>query len=360
MLDDLLLRAYRPRSCLDVPVHRVDRPRFPVVDMHNHSQWAGDDWEVADVPRLVAEMDAAGVAARVDLDGGVGDRVKRHMDHFRGPYPERFAVFAQFDWPRYLDAAGFGERMARDLRGAAAAGVEGLKVWKNLGLTLKDPAGERLGTCDPRLDPIWETAAELGLPVLIHTADPVAFFAPLDATNERYEELVAHPDWHFHGPGFPSFEQVQDEFEALVAGHPRTTFIGAHVASHAESLASVAERLGRYPNLYVDIAARHAELGRQPRQAHRFLEAWRDRVVFGLDVWPASAADYRVVYRFLETEDDHFDYLAEGSDRGPGAQGRWKIYGAGLGDEALRAIYHGTALCLLPRLAEAVGRMAAP
>jgi predicted TIM-barrel fold metal-dependent hydrolase len=329
-----------------------------VVDMHNHSQWFGEAWDVQDVPALVAEMDAAGVAARVDLDGGVGDRVKRHMEHFRDPYPDRFAVFAKFDWPRYLEAEGFGERMAGDLREAARAGAEGLKVWKDLGLTLRDPQGRRLTTSDPRLDPIWQTAAELGLPVLIHTADPVAFFTLLDGRNERYEELARHPDWHFHGPGMPSFAQVQEEFEALVGAHPRTTFIGAHVASHAENLAGVAARLGRYPNLYVDIAARHAELGRQPGAARRFLAAQADRVVFGLDVFPATAADYRVVYRFLETDDDYFDYLPEDAAPSTGAQGRWKIYGLGLDDDTLRKVYHATALRLVPRFAEAVRRMA--
>lgn|GEM_PF-80901 len=357
---DLRLRDFDPVSRLEVPVHLVERARFPVVDMHNHSQWYGDAWEVEDVPALVAEMDRAGVAARVDLDGGVGDQVKRHVDHFRGPYPDRFAVFAKFDWGRYLDTDGFGERMARDLRDAAAAGAEGLKVWKDVGLTRMDPAGRRLATSDPRLAPIWQAAAELGLPILIHTADPVAFFDPLDRRNERYEELANHPDWHFHGPGFPSFAQVQDEFEALVAANPRTTFVAAHVASHAEDLARVAGLVRRYPNLYVDIAARHAELGRQPNTARRFLRDHADRVVFGLDHWPAVADDYRVVFRMLETNDDHFDYRSPADgESGPGKQGRWRIYGLGLDDDALRRIYYGTALTLLPRLTAAVEAMAA-
>lgn len=355
--DDLRLRDYRPIPWLVVPVHRVERPRFPVIDMHNHSQWAGEEWEVKDVPALVDEMDRAGVAARVDLDGGVGDRVKRHMDHFRGRYPDRFAVFAKFDWRRCLDADGFGERMARDLRDAAAAGAEGLKVWKDLGLTLKDPQGRRLATCDPRLGPIWETAAELGLPVLIHTADPVAFFTPLDGANERYEELARHPDWHFFGPEYPSFDRLQEEFEALLSAHPGTTFIGAHMASCAENLALVSARLERHPNLQVDVAARHAELGRQPRAARRFFTERADRIVFGLDVWPATAEDYRVVYRFLETEDDYFDYLPESAEPDPGHQGRWRIYGLGLDDDSLRRVYCGTALGLLPRLATAVRAM---
>ncbi len=357
-MDDLLLRDYDPISQLVVAGHRVERPRFPVVDMHNHTQWASDEWQVRDVGALVAEMDKAGVAAYVDLDGGVGERVRRHMERLRGPYPDRFAVFAQFDWPRCLERPGFGERMARDLRDAAAAGAEGLKVWKDLGLRLRDPEGRRLATSDPRLAPIWHTAAELGLPVLIHTADPVAFFTPLDRHNERYEELSAHPDWHFYGPGMPSFEQLQEEFETLLEANPATTFIGAHVASHSEDLARVAARLDRHPNLHVDIAARHAELGRQPRTARRFLTRYAGRAVFGLDVFPATAEDYRVVYRTLESEDEHFPYRPEDAEPSPGAQGRWRVYGLGLGGRALRMLYSGTALRILPRLRAAVRAMA--
>jgi predicted TIM-barrel fold metal-dependent hydrolase len=343
----LPLQEYRPRSQLRVAEHLVARPRFPVIDMHNHSQWEGT-WQVTDVPRLVAEMDAAGVAAMVDLDGGGGERLREHIRRFRGPFPDRFAVFATCDWVRQLQYDDFGERLARDLAEAVDEGAEGLKIWKDLGLTLKDNRGQRIAVDDPRLDPLFEAAADLHVPVLIHVADPMAFFDPLDAFNERYEELVRHPDWHFYGPEFPSFAHVQAELDARIRRHPRTTFVGAHLASLAEDLTWLAARLDAAPNLVVDLAARTAELGRQPYTARRFLTAYRDRVVFGLDSWPARREEYRVVYRLLETEDEYFPYTAD-PDASPGAQGRWRIYGLHLEDDVLRRIYYENALRILPR-----------
>lgn len=345
---ELPLSDFRPRSMLRVPTHPVEHPRHPVIDLHNHSQWGGQ-WQVTDVPALVDEMDAAGVAAMVDLDGGSGARLAAHLERFRGPYPSRFAVFATVDWDHALRDEAFGERLTRELRQALDDGAEGLKVWKDVGLTRRTPDGQRLALSDPRLDGLWATCGERGVPIMIHVADPMAFFEPLDATNERYEELVRHPDWHFYGPGVPRHADLIGDWEAVMARHPQTRFIGAHVASCAEDLALASALLARHPNLTVDIAARTAELGRQPYTAHDFLEAHRGRVAFGLDDWPATREDYRTVYRMLETRDEYFDY-SPGQARHPGLQGRWKIYGLDLSSEALAALYHETALTLLPRL----------
>ena len=350
--ENLPLSAFRPRSMLHVDEHLVDRPRYPVIDMHNHSQW-GEHWQVTDIDALIAEMDAAGVAAMVDLDGGNGVRLQTHLERFRGPYPDRFAIFATCDWARHLASDDFGERLAADLRAAVQAGAEGLKIWKDLGLTWKDNRGRLIALDDERLAPLFATAGDLRVPVLIHVADPMAFFQPLDAANERFEELSRHPDWHFYGPGVPSFDALLDQFEAVLERHPSTTFIGAHVASLAEDLRRAEELLGRRPNLYVDISARAAELGRQPHTTRRFLGSMAGRVVFGLDDWPARARDYRVVYRMLETSDEYFPYTGD-EDAPPGSQGRWRIYGADVDDASLRALYFETALHILPRFRSAL------
>jgi predicted TIM-barrel fold metal-dependent hydrolase len=154
----------------------------------------------------------------------------------------------------------------------------------------------RVAVDDARLDPIWETAGELGLPVIIHVADPVAFFEPLDKHNERWEELRAHPDWHFPNPPFPPFLQIMGELANLIARHPRTTFIGAHVGCYAENLDWVGALLERCPNFFVDISARLGELGRQPYSSRRFFLN-SDRILFGADV-PAGIEEYRIYYRF--------------------------------------------------------------
>ena len=247
----------------------------------------------------------------------------------------------------------------------SARGARGLKVWKLLGLVAKDTSGRLVTVDDRRLDPLWSAAAELDIPVVIHIADPVAFFEPLDAANERWEELHDHPDWHFwptrppgepDEPGYPPFDELLTAFGRLVARHPRTTFVGAHVGGAAEDLALVDRLLVANPNLSVDIAARVGELGRQPYTTRSFMLKHADRILFGVDMEP-DAATYRLHYRFLETFDESFDY---GTELRPG-QGRWQIHGVGLPDEVLRKVYaENAARVLRIELPATAGRPAGP
>jgi predicted TIM-barrel fold metal-dependent hydrolase len=343
-LPELLLRDFAPRSALRVPVTRVERPRFPVIDAHNHlGPVFGGDWGGRPVAQLVDELDRAGVAAFVDLDGGQGDALSRAIDRTQRAHPDRFAVFAGLDYDAWASEPAFGELEAERLRDSAARGARGLKAWKLLGLRARDRAGRLVAIDDPRLDPLWRAAAELGLPVLIHIADPIAFFDPLDGANERWEELRDHPDWHFwpprpagdsDAPGFPPFDELLAAFDRLLGRHPATRFIGAHVGCAPEDLALVSGMLERHPNLSVDIAARLAELGRQPYTARAFFLRWADRIVFGTDA-AADVAVYRIHYRFLETHDESFDYSTEPTP----PQGRWQIHGIGLPDDVLRKVY---------------------
>jgi predicted TIM-barrel fold metal-dependent hydrolase len=233
--------------------------------------------------------------------------------------------------------------MARELAKTKDEGASGLKVFKDLGLVYRNPDGSLLRVDDPRWDPIWEACGKLDLPVLIHTADPRAFFEKVDETNERWEELKRHLDWSFHGPGFPSYEELVQQFLAIVARHPQTIFIGAHVASSAEDLASVGQWLDRYPNLNVDIAARIAELGRQPYTARKFFLKYADRVLFGTD-GPRVAQRLHYHWRFFETFDEYFPYAENAFP----PQGFWNIYGVGLPDDALRKVYYQNAARLIP------------
>lgn len=350
----LALEDYRPRQRLRVPATVVPRPRFPVVDAHNHlGAPFGGEWPSRDSVSLAAVMDAAGVEAMVDLDGGWGDPLRREIDRWQAALPGRVAVFAGLDYARWADDERFGSTEARRLREGVAAGARGLKVWKLLGLRARDPGGRLVPVDDPRLDPLWATAGELGIPVVIHVADPVAFFDPLDAENERWEELRANPDWHFWPTrppgrpdveGFPPFDELIDGLEAVVVRHPRTTFVGAHVGCAAEDLARVSVILERCPNFNVDLAARIAELGRQPYTSRTFLVRWADRVLFGTDMAP-DPAWWSVYYRFLETADESFAYDAD--PEAPPSQGRWRIHGLHLPDDALRRIYRDNAVRLI-------------
>jgi predicted TIM-barrel fold metal-dependent hydrolase len=318
--------------------------------MHEHlGPVFGGDWRQRPVPELLATMDEAGIVTLVDLDGGQGDALSETVERFQEPHPDRVVVFAGLDYEAWSTEPAFGALEAERLRDSVARGARGLKVWKLLGLRARDPEGRLVAVDDPRLDPLWQAARELTVPVLIHIADPVAFFRPFDDDNERAEELALHPDWQFWPPmtdpggaGFPGFDDLLGAFDRLLARHPGVTFIGAHVGCASEDLTLVAGMLARHPNLYVDIAARLGELGRQPNTARRFFLDWADRIVFGTD----SAVDVpscRLYYRFLETLDDSFDYSPEPVP----PQGRWRISGLGLPDDVLRRVYISNAQRIL-------------
>jgi predicted TIM-barrel fold metal-dependent hydrolase len=321
--------------------HHVTSAKFPAIDAHNHlGRWLTPDgsWVVPDVSELLQVMDTCKLQGMVNLDGMWGDELEANLDRYDRAYPGRFFTFAHCDWS-LTQHHDFGTRMARQLEDSVRRGARGLKIWKTLGLHYRDSDDRLIPIDDRRLDEVWSTAGALDVPVVIHIADPVAFFQPLDETNERWEELRAHPDWHFPSPRFPPFEALMEQFEALIARHPRTTFIGAHVGCYAENLRWVSRMLDSYPNFAVDIAARLAELGRQPYSARSFFERYAERIVFGIDVFPPTTEAYAPYFRFLETADEYFSYAP-----GPiGGQGRWQIYGIDLPDERLQQIYSGTA-----------------
>src|SRR5579875_2627559 len=260
---DLRLVDFVPRSRLVVARHEVNRARFPAIDAHNHLGRRNGSWIVPDVADLCAVLDACNITSIVNLDGMWGDELEANLDRYDRAYPGRFYTFAQADW-ELVKGPDFGARLARQLEDSARRGARGLKVWKTLGLRYRDAHDRLLPIDDERLVDLWEAAAALDLPVLIHIADPVAFFQPLDRFNERWEELHRHPDWHFYGPEFPSFEALMEQFERLIARHPRTTFIGAHVGCYAENLGWITRMFETYPNFNADIGQRISELGRQP------------------------------------------------------------------------------------------------
>jgi predicted TIM-barrel fold metal-dependent hydrolase len=342
--ESLKLADFRPRRELVVPETVVTAPRFGVIDAHSHlGAEFGGGWDRRPVAELLDVLDAAGVTCLVDLDGGWGEDVlDRHLRTFKEAAPDRFACFGGVDWAAWPEHGDhFPDRAAHRLAVQVRRGAQGLKIWKPFGLRVKDHRGERVRVDDERLAVLWETAADLGVPVLIHVADSVAFFRPLDARNERYELLRAHRDWHAYGPGIPAFGTLLGELANLVARHSRTTFIGAHVGCHAENLAWVSALLDRCPNFHVDLSARLDELGRQPYTARRFLVQRQDRVLFGTD-WPADVGMYRIHYRFYETDDEHF--AGPGGAR-PGVS--WPLIGLCLPDQVLAKLYRGNARRLL-------------
>jgi len=342
MRDTLLAADLQPRSELVVPEHAVPRAKYPAIDAHNHLPVDHPRMRGVDIAQMVREMDLLNLQAIVNLSGGTGETLRRNLDGLDRAYPGRFLTFCNVDWAG-VGGPGWIEGAVAALRSDLAAGARGLKIFKDLGLGVRDTAGQLVMPDDPRLSAIWDTAGELGVPVLIHSADPVAFFRPLDRTNERWDELHRHPDWHFYGPEFPAFQDVIASLYRLIEAHPGTTFITAHVGCHPENLGFVSQMLDRHPNMYTDFSARIAELGRAPYSAREWFLRYADRIVFGTDTTPRIPM-YQTHFRFLETKDEYFDY-SPGAEIPP--QGRWRIYGVYLPDEVLRKVYHDNAAALL-------------
>jgi predicted TIM-barrel fold metal-dependent hydrolase len=346
-LSEIRLRDFVPTSSTVRRETTIERPAAPLVDVHNHlGRWHGGSWSVADVPGLVGEMDEAGVETIVNLDGGWADELEANLDRYDRAHPGRFVTFARVDWS-VCDQPGWGDRLAASLLDSARRGAQGLKVWKDVGLRVRDADGELIFLDDPRLQPLWDALAEAQVPALVHTADPAAFFTPLDGRNERLEELLEHPDWHFHGPGFPSLARLLEAFEAVIAQNPRVTVIGAHVGCLAEDLDWVSGMLDRYPSFHVDIAARIAELGRQPRRTQELVRRHPTRILLGTDCFPPRAEDFARYVHFLESADEGFPY----DDAEPPSTGRWTISGLALEPAVAARIEGDNARALLPSLA---------
>jgi predicted TIM-barrel fold metal-dependent hydrolase len=327
----LLLRDFQPESMLHVSSHQVNHAKFPVFDVHQH---VNDAMHIEDrVPpaELVKRMDELNIKTIVILTGMWGDQLQHVIDEMVTPYPGRFIVFTQIDWSR-IDDPNFSQEMAQQIEDGVRRGARGLKILKDFGLGVREKTGKLLVIDDPRLDPIWEECGRLGIPVAIHTGDPEAFFHPVDGKNERYEELIEHPDWSFYGPRYPSLESLLEARNRVFAKHPNTTFISLHMG-WPENLDWVEQMLKRYPNVYAEFGAREAELGRQPRRTRQLFLDYQDRILFGTDNTPEPEM-YQNNFRWLETADENFDYW------GYPDQGRWRISGLDLPDSVLEKIYH--------------------
>ena len=361
----LELVDYQPKSMLHVPVTKIERSAFPVIDMHTHlavrrNTQANQRPSRRAVPAedLLKVMDARNIRTMVNLTGSYGERLANTVAGLDKAHTGRFLTFTEPGWTE-AQRPDYATWQADELARSKAAGAMGIKVLKTLGLFLRDKDasgkdGALVKIDDPRFDPMWEQAGALGLPVCIHVGDPEAFFLPTDRYNERYEELANHPDWSFHGRDFPSFKAVLEARDRVFTRHPKTTFVALHVGHWAENLPAVGEMLDTFPNVHIEIGARIGELGRQPRTSRKFFDRYQDRIMFGTDAVPNGTETpqqifgmdlYQIYYRFLETEDEYFDYAPAPVP----PQGRWQIYGLGLPEAILKKVYQANALRALPR-----------
>jgi predicted TIM-barrel fold metal-dependent hydrolase len=348
---------YHPR--ISPPRSDIQKARFPVVDIHTHF-WVKGKHDAELLDAYVQMMDRNNISLCVSLDGTLGGRLDAHRKFLFDRYSTRFLIFANLDFqgkgsvddPKTwaCNQPFFVRDTVENLRIHAKDGtISGVKFFKDFGLRYKDSEGALLRIDDERWDPIWSVCGELEIPVIMHVADPSAFFLPADERNERKRELENHPEWSFASPEFPSRSMLHEARNRVIAKHPKTIFIGAHLANDGEDLKQLGEWLDQFSNLYVEFASRINELGRQPYSSKAFFEKYQDRILFGTDgPWPEARLRY--YWRFLETYDEYFPY----SEKVPPPQGDWNIYGIRLDDSILRKIYYENASKLIPGVAERI------
>jgi len=328
------IEEYSPVSDLVVPAHNITKAKFPFIDVHNHQF----TMPIKNLDDLVTEMDELNMKVMVNLSGFRGKYLEWSLDNVKENYGNRFIIFLNIDFEE-LDDDGWPENTLKLIEDAKKLGVKGLKVYKNLGLTETDNEGKRIAVDDPRLDPIWIKCGELGIPVLIHTGEPRAFWKPKDKYNERWLELKQYPSRYKNLQKNPSFNEIMNEQHNVFRKHPETKFINAHLGWYGNDLEQLGKLMDEMPNMYTEIGAVVAELGRQPRYARNWLIKYQDRVMMGKDTYKKE--EYYVYFRVLETDDEYFDYYRK-------RHAHWKMYGLNLPDSVLKKIYYKNAMNVIP------------
>ena len=334
---EMTVEDYEPNSTLVVPENPITRAKFPFVDVHSHHRRGGNMDEQA-VNKLIEEMDAMNMAVAVNLSGGSGNRIKSAVNNMNGRQPGRFIQFANINFEN-LDDPSFGTKAAAQLKEDVTNGAQGLKIFKNLGMYTHYQNGDRFKTDDPKLDPVWAMCAELGIPVLIHTGEPSPFYEDHDKYNERWLELKMFPRRKRPPSEFPTWEVQMSEQHNVFRKHPNTIFINAHLGWMGNDLDRLGRLMDELPNMYTEVGAVLAELGRQPTHARAFLIKYQDRVLMGKDSW--NPEEYHVYFRTFETGDEYFKYYRK-------RHAHWRLYGLELPDETLKHIYYKNALKIIP------------
>ncbi len=333
---DLTFEEYNPTSTLVVPGAIVKKAKFPFIDVHGHQYRMPNQ----DLSPVIAAMDTLNMGIMVNLSGRSGEDLQKSVKNIADHYPNRFVVFANINFEG-VGKPGWTEKTVSQLEKDVQNGARGLKIYKSLGLRHKDVNGKRVAVDDPRLDPIWALCGKLGIPVLIHTADPKPFWDEFNADNERWLELKTRPN-RKRGPDNPaSWETLIAEQHHMFKKHPNTTFINAHMGWYANNLPKLSQLLDEMPNMNVGIGAIIAELGRQPRQAKAFFIKYQDRILFGKDSWKPE--EFPTYFRILESDDEYFPYHKK-------YHAFWAMYGLDLPDDVLKKVYYKNALRIVPGL----------
>ncbi len=329
--------AYDPPSTLVVEEHYLTSSKYPFIDVHSH-HW---DMEKADLSVLIREMDSLNMMINVNLSGRGGKLLKaitHNIDSQR--LSKRLIVFTNIEI-RSIDDPDWVESTLAQLDFDVTNGAKGLKIYKSQGMFNTDSSGNRIPLNHPKLDPVWKKCGQLGIPVLIHAADPKPFWQPLDSLNERWLELKLRPGRKRENDNPAPWETIIAEQHDVIRRHPNTLFINAHFGWFANDLNHLTTLLDEMPNMYIEFGAVIAELGRQPRKANQFFTKYQDRILFGKDAYVPE--EYYTYFRILETADEYFPYYKR-------YHAFWRMYGMNLDDEILKKVYYKNALHIIPGL----------
>ena len=333
---ELSFEEYNPKSTLVVSENQVLKAKFPFIDIHGH-QYRMPEQDLAPV---IAAMDTLNMGIMVNLSGRSGEQLIQSVKNIKDHYPNRFVVFANIDFEG-VGKDNWTENTVNQLEKDIKNGARGLKIYKSLGMRYKDTDGKRVAIDDERLDAIWAKCGKMGVPVLIHAADPKSFWDDFDGDNERWLELKTHPRRKRSDTDPAAWEQIIKEQHHMFKKHPQTIFVNAHMGWYANNLGKLSELMDAMPNMNVEIGAIIAELGRQPRAAKRFFERYQDRILFGKDSWKPE--EFPTYFRVLETDDEYFPYHKK-------YHAFWSMYGLDLSDEVLKKVYYKNALRIVPGL----------
>ncbi|MDB6036306.1 MAG: putative metal-dependent hydrolase, TIM-barrel fold [Verrucomicrobiales bacterium] len=326
--DQILLKDYQPRSIYKIPQTRVEKARYPVIDVHTHVYATND----VQVEGWVKTMDDVGLQKSIILSGSTGEKYDAVAVRF-GRYPERFDVWCGIDFTG-IDQPDFGSKAIAELERCHKAGAKGVGELSDKGRGLSRTNGMHCD--DPRMDPIFEKCADLGMRVNIHIGEDQWMYEPMDEHNDG---LMNGYTWRIPpDPAVLTHPQVLATLDRAVGKHPRTTFIACHLANCCADLSRLGELLDKYPNLNADIGARFSELTSIPRFVNRFMTKYQDRILYGTDNTPVPEM-YRTSFRILETDDEHF-YPVHFSKY------HWPQSAFALPDQVLKKIYHDNAVKL--------------
>ncbi|MFZ5942469.1 MAG: amidohydrolase family protein [Bacteroidota bacterium] len=296
------LDHYRPVSIYHIPVTEINKAGLPVIDAHSHDYAASQ----AEIRNWVRTMDSLGIEKTVILSMQTGAGFDSVVEKYSA-FPGRFDLWCGFDYTGYDTDPGWVAHAIAELERCHALGAKGVGELGDKGdglLYSKPVAAYGLHINDPQLRPLLEKCGELGMPVNIHVAEPYWMYEPADSTNDGLMNAI---DWKvdMSREGKLNHEQLVATLEDAVKNNPGTTFIACHFANCSYDLEVIGRLLDRYPNLYVDNAARYAETATIPRYMKNFYKRYQNRILYGTDMG-MDPAMYRATFRILETADEHF------------------------------------------------------